>query len=195
MTSDEWARKAVQLAVDVGASAIADRVEAFAARETYTRVVREALARTKPGRPIRVTGWPPKGSGRGGGDAVARSAAFVAGARGPERAASPGTCPSWSRRRRRGRPASISRIAWRRWWSHMTFLYTARVNGSALPSPTSPRGLPSRGAAANLPSRPDLRGRRDGGSAGQPAAAAYRLAGRHMIPCAVCATANRGAHP
>ena len=35
MTSDQWAREAVELAVDVGASEIA--VEGFAARETYTR--------------------------------------------------------------------------------------------------------------------------------------------------------------
>ena len=69
MTSDQWARAAVELAVDIGASEIA--IEAFAARETYLRVVKEALARYKLGRPIRATAWPPKGSGRGGGDAWA----------------------------------------------------------------------------------------------------------------------------
>jgi len=75
MTSDEWARAAVELAVDVGASEIA--IEGFAARETYTRVVRDALRRYRTDRPIRVTSWPPRGSGRGGGDAQARSAALL----------------------------------------------------------------------------------------------------------------------
>jgi hypothetical protein len=75
MTSDEWARRAVELAVATGASEIA--VEAFSARETYVRVVREALSRLRIERPIKVTGWPPKGSGRGGGDAVARSSALL----------------------------------------------------------------------------------------------------------------------
>ena len=59
MTSDQWARAAVELVVDVGALEVA--VEAFAARETYLRVVKEALARYKLGRPIRATAWPPKG--------------------------------------------------------------------------------------------------------------------------------------
>ncbi|KWX25622.1 hypothetical protein AFM11_05165 [Mycolicibacterium wolinskyi] len=76
MTSDAWAVRAVQLAVDVGASEIA--IEAFAARETYTRLVREVLARMRPDRPIKITGWPPKGSGRGQGDAVARSSGMLA---------------------------------------------------------------------------------------------------------------------
>lgn len=75
MTSDQWARAAVDLAVDVGASEIA--VEGFAARETYRRVVNDALRRTKLARPIQVTTWPPKGTGRGGGDALARSAALL----------------------------------------------------------------------------------------------------------------------
>jgi phage terminase large subunit-like protein len=77
MTSDQWARTAVDLAVDVGASEIA--VEGFAARETYQRVVKDALRRAKLHRPIKVTTWPPKGSGRGGGDAMARSAALLQG--------------------------------------------------------------------------------------------------------------------
>jgi hypothetical protein len=75
MTSDQWATAAVALAVDVGASSIA--VEGFAARETYTRVVTEALRRFRTPHPIRVTSWPPKGGGRGGGDAIARSAALL----------------------------------------------------------------------------------------------------------------------
>ena len=77
VTSDAWARAAVTLALDVGASEVA--VEAFAARETYVRVVREALSRLRIDRHIKVTGWPPKGSGRGGGDAVARSSALLQG--------------------------------------------------------------------------------------------------------------------
>lgn len=77
MTSDQWARAAVDLAVDVGASEIA--VEGFSARETYRRVVNDSLRRAKLNRPINVTTWPPKGSGRGGGDALARSAALLQG--------------------------------------------------------------------------------------------------------------------
>jgi len=78
MTSDQWAREAVRLAVAVGASQIT--VEGFAARETYTRVVKEAITRaTERGeldRPLRVTAWPPKGRARVG-DAVARSAGLL----------------------------------------------------------------------------------------------------------------------
>ncbi len=77
MTSEQWARAAVELALDVGASEIA--VEGFAARETYTRVVSDALRRYRTARPIRVASWPPRGSGRGGGDAQARSAALLQG--------------------------------------------------------------------------------------------------------------------
>jgi len=67
MTSDAWARAAVRLAVDVGASEIS--VESFAAGETYRRVVREALASEGVRRPIKVSSWPPKRSGRGRGGA------------------------------------------------------------------------------------------------------------------------------
>ncbi|OHU29035.1 terminase large subunit domain-containing protein [Mycobacteroides chelonae] len=78
MTSDEWARESVKLAIEVGASEIA--VEGFSARETYTRVVKEAIARaTEAGtlnRSITVSSWPPKGRPRVG-DAVARSAALL----------------------------------------------------------------------------------------------------------------------
>ena len=76
MTSDEWAREAVALAVAVGASEIA--VEGFAARETYLRVVREALARARVGRAVAVSAWPPKGRARVG-DSVARSASLLQG--------------------------------------------------------------------------------------------------------------------
>lgn len=78
MTSDEWARSAVALAVEVGASEIS--VEGFAARETYTRVVREAIARAEVAGllswSVRVSAWPPRGRARVG-DAVARSAALL----------------------------------------------------------------------------------------------------------------------
>ncbi|OBI78918.1 hypothetical protein A5664_17085 [Mycolicibacterium fortuitum] len=77
MTAEQWARQAVELAIDTGASEIA--IEGFAARETYVRVVKDALSRYQVGHPIRVTSWPPKGSGRGGGDALARSAALLQG--------------------------------------------------------------------------------------------------------------------
>jgi len=53
MTSDQWARAAVALAVDVGASEIS--VEGFAARETYVRVVKDALNRYATPHPIHVT--------------------------------------------------------------------------------------------------------------------------------------------
>lgn len=74
MTSDQWARAAVDLAVSVGASEIV--VEGFAAAATYTRVVREALGRIKTEWPIAVSSWPPKGASRVG-DAVARSAGLL----------------------------------------------------------------------------------------------------------------------
>lgn len=74
MTSDQWASAAVQLAIDVGASQIA--VEGYTARETYTRMVKEAIARAiADGRlkhSVRVTAWPEKGKPRPG-DAIARS--------------------------------------------------------------------------------------------------------------------------
>lgn len=75
-TSDQWSRRAVELARDVGASEIA--VEAFAARATYTRLVTEALPKYTLNRPVRVTGWPPKGTDRGKGDAVARATGLLA---------------------------------------------------------------------------------------------------------------------
>ena len=77
LTSDAWASRAVELALGVGASEIA--VEAYSARETYVRVVKEALKRYSTTYPIKVTGWPPRGSGRGGGDAIARSAGLIQG--------------------------------------------------------------------------------------------------------------------
>lgn len=76
MTSDEWAKAAVKLAVEVGASKIV--VESFAARETYRRVMDEAVTAAAPAHPIEIVPWPPVGSGRGGGDAMVRSTALLA---------------------------------------------------------------------------------------------------------------------
>lgn len=75
LTSDKWAKAAVKLAVEVGASKIV--VESFAAAETYRRVVEEAIEAEKPPHPIEIVTWPPKGSGRGGGDALVRSTALL----------------------------------------------------------------------------------------------------------------------
>ena len=72
LTAEQWARRAVALAVETGASEIA--VETFSAGTTYLAVVADAIRRMRPERAIRVTAWPPKGSGRGRGDAEARSA-------------------------------------------------------------------------------------------------------------------------
>lgn len=75
-TSDQWSRRAVELARDVGASEIS--IEGFQAKATYVRLVSEALPKYRLNRPIRVTGWPPKGTDRGKGDAVARSTGLLA---------------------------------------------------------------------------------------------------------------------
>ncbi|SON63375.1 hypothetical protein MSIMFI_04905 [Mycobacterium simulans] len=74
MTSDQWARAAIALALDVGASEI--HVEAFASGTTYVRIVREALAHITGAGHISVRGWPPKGHPRKG-DAVARAAPML----------------------------------------------------------------------------------------------------------------------
>jgi hypothetical protein len=74
MTSDEWARAAVELAIGTGAGEIG--VEAFSSGTTYVRVIREELARRNPGRFIKVSGWPPKGSPRRG-NAEARAAMLL----------------------------------------------------------------------------------------------------------------------
>jgi hypothetical protein len=72
LTAEQWARRAVELAIETGASEIS--VESFSAGTTYLAVVKDAIRRMRPERTISVTGWPPKGSGRGRGDAEARSA-------------------------------------------------------------------------------------------------------------------------
>lgn len=74
MTSDEWAWAAVLLAAEVGASQIA--VEGYLARETYTRMLKEAIQRARDKgilrHAVKVTAWPEKGKPRPG-DAIARS--------------------------------------------------------------------------------------------------------------------------
>lgn len=77
MTSDQWSKAAVNLAVEVGASVIV--VESFSAAETYRRTVQEAIDAIAPESNISIVGWPPSGSGRGGGDALARSTGLIAG--------------------------------------------------------------------------------------------------------------------
>ncbi len=72
LTSEQWARRAVELAISAGASEIS--IESFAAGTTYRAVVEDAIKRMRPGRSIHVTAWPPPKSGRGRGDAEARSA-------------------------------------------------------------------------------------------------------------------------
>lgn len=69
MTSDQWAKAAVELAIEVGASVIA--VEGFTTAETYRQVVENAIAAVSPPHPIKVSPWRAKG------DAVARSSALL----------------------------------------------------------------------------------------------------------------------
>lgn len=71
LTSEQWSRRAVELAVELGASEIS--VEGFATATTYEAVVKDALRRWAPNHPIRVTTWRAKG------DAVARSAGLLQG--------------------------------------------------------------------------------------------------------------------
>lgn len=71
MTSDAWAKAAVELAVDVGASVIA--VEGFTTAATYKTVVENAIRSVRPAHPIRVVIWRAKG------DAIARSSALLQG--------------------------------------------------------------------------------------------------------------------
>lgn len=74
MTSDQWTVAAVKLAIETGASQIA--IEGYTARQTYTRMMREAIERARVKgtlrHPIKVTAWPEKGKPRPG-DAIARS--------------------------------------------------------------------------------------------------------------------------
>jgi hypothetical protein len=68
LTSEQWARRAVDLAVELGASEIA--VETYTAGTTYVRVIKDAMKRVRLTRHITVVPW------RGKGDAEARSAAI-----------------------------------------------------------------------------------------------------------------------
>jgi hypothetical protein len=77
MTPERWARAAIELAQDVGASEIA--IETFMAREGYLSVVNNAMRRYQLAHPIKVSSWPPKGTDRGKGDALARSAKLIQG--------------------------------------------------------------------------------------------------------------------
>jgi hypothetical protein len=77
LSSDAWANRAAQLAITLGASAI--HVEAFQSGVTYTRLISEAIARQAPPHRISVSAWPPRGSGRGRGDAMTRAAGMLAG--------------------------------------------------------------------------------------------------------------------
>ena len=72
LTAEQWSRRAVELAISVGASEIS--VESFASGTTYVAMVNDAIRRMRPPHPIRVTSWPPPKSSRGRGDAEARSA-------------------------------------------------------------------------------------------------------------------------
>lgn len=76
MTSDEWVKASVKLAIEVGASRIV--VEAFSAGTTYKRLLQEEVEKEAPGREIEVVPWPPNGSKRGGGDSHTRSTALLA---------------------------------------------------------------------------------------------------------------------
>ncbi|MGO9153858.1 terminase large subunit domain-containing protein [Mycobacterium sp.] len=76
-TSAQWARVAIELAIDCQASEIA--IEAFAARQTYVQIVKDAMSRYQLPHAIRVSGWPPVGSGRGKGSDVDRAAALLVG--------------------------------------------------------------------------------------------------------------------
>ena len=77
MTPEQWARAAIELAIDTGASEIA--VETFTAREGYLSVLTNAIRRYRLPHYVRVSSWPPKGSDRGRGDAMARSASLIQG--------------------------------------------------------------------------------------------------------------------
>lgn len=76
MTSDQWSNRCVELAIALGASSVV--VEGFSARETYSRLVTEALRRQQPPHHVSVSTWPPKGRSRVG-DALSRSQGMVAG--------------------------------------------------------------------------------------------------------------------
>lgn len=71
LTSDAWATRAVELALQLGASTI--HVEGYATATTYVRLLTEAVTRAAPPHPIYIKPW----TGKGG--AEARSAGLLAG--------------------------------------------------------------------------------------------------------------------
>ena len=75
LTSDQWATRAAELAITLGASAVV--VEGFSSATTYARLVSDALRDQQPPHYISVSTWPPKGRARVG-DAVSRSAGMLA---------------------------------------------------------------------------------------------------------------------
>ncbi len=75
LTSDQWATRAAELAITLGASAVV--VEGFSSATTYARLVSDALREQQPPQHISVSTWPPKGRARVG-DAVSRSAGMLA---------------------------------------------------------------------------------------------------------------------
>ncbi|MCV7101152.1 hypothetical protein [Mycobacterium palustre] len=79
LTPEQWARAAVELAIDTGASEIA--VETYIAREGYLSVLNTTMRRYRLPHPIRATPWPPRNnrSGRGRDDAMAHSAKLIQG--------------------------------------------------------------------------------------------------------------------
>jgi hypothetical protein len=77
MTPETWARAAIELSIDTRASELV--IETYSAREGYVSVVNTALRRYRLPHPIRVSSWPPRGSDRGRGDSLARSAKLIQG--------------------------------------------------------------------------------------------------------------------
>jgi hypothetical protein len=75
MTSDAWARKAVELAIALGSSSIV--LEGFSAATTYLRLVTDAVRNSRSPHRIAVSTWPERGRARVG-DSVARSQGLIA---------------------------------------------------------------------------------------------------------------------
>lgn len=75
LTSEGWVKRAVELAMAIGASRIV--VEGYSAATTYTRLLREAVERTDAAHTIRVSTWPPKGQARKG-DSLSRAQGLIA---------------------------------------------------------------------------------------------------------------------
>lgn len=65
LTSDGWCNRAVELAIQIGASRIV--VEGYTTATTYVRLLREAVERAHPPHHISVSDW------RGKSDALARA--------------------------------------------------------------------------------------------------------------------------